>query len=196
MNLSNTVMERTLNRTEFRWKWLRFLRWTFGLGYAICLALLMVGAGVVWGVLTNRALVVACLGLIGVLGFLALLVLTIAVAAQSPDRNWLAGTVERIDNRLMDRLHALLFLERKSDAAAQGFATRIARQAHQLLLERPSRSPFSHRPILLALIVFALLLIGTVSFYSRFSPVQRLAAAERKALELEAALTAGEGLAG
>ena len=50
MSLRYTVVETSLNRAEFRWKWLKFLQYSFLLGSILC-ALVLLGAAVYFATL-------------------------------------------------------------------------------------------------------------------------------------------------
>src|SRR5437764_11917423 len=103
-----TIVETSLNRAEFRWKWLLFWQRTFGLGIVLSALLLLFGSAILAGwVISKTAALLFFIGL-SVVGFLTWLVLIIVVAASSPDRNWLASALERVDSRLLDRLNTLL----------------------------------------------------------------------------------------
>src|SRR5436189_3579275 len=105
-----TIVETSLNRAEFRWKWLLFWQRTFGLGIVLSALLLLFGGAMLGGWITSKtAALIFFMGL-GVLGFLSWLVLIIVVAARSPDRNWLASTRDRVDHAFLDRFNSLLFL--------------------------------------------------------------------------------------
>ena len=147
--MNYTVVEMSLNRAEFRWKWLKFLRHTFLLGVLLCALVLLFGGAILLGWVINKGLAVAFFTLLGVVGFVAWAVIIISVMAGTPERGWLAAAVERVDPRLMDRLNTLLFLEhRTGDKRAHSFAQRIARQTQALLTAKASPSPFSpHRTL-------------------------------------------------
>ena len=180
MSFRFTVVETSLNRAEFRWKWLNFLQHSFVLGAILCLLFLILGGAVIAGLLTSKALGITFVAIIGLLGFIAWITVLISVAAGTPDRNWLAAALERVDRRLLDRLHTLLFLEsRPADTRAESFALRIAKQTQTLLAEKPSPSAFSASRPLLHLCGFILLLSATVLVFELYSPWERLLAADR-----------------
>ena len=182
MNFRFTVIETALNRAEFRWKWLRFVQHTALLGSIVCLLVCLLGISIVAGWISSKALVATLFVLLGVAAFVAWAVIIIGVAAGSPDRNWLAAAVERVDRRLMDRLNTLLFLEpRQKDPSAQSFALRIARQTQQVISKQPPPLPFSSQRPLAHVLTFILLLGATVLLYEVFSPWNRLQAASRAA---------------
>ncbi len=81
MNFRFTVVETTLNRAEFRWKWLRFLRHTFLLGIILCLLVLLFGGAIVVGWITSKALATSFFALLALLGLIAWAVIVIGVAA-------------------------------------------------------------------------------------------------------------------
>ena len=179
MNFRFTVVEASLNRAEFRWKWLKFLRYTFLLGSILSLLLLLLGWGMTSGWLTSRSAATACLTGLALLGLLSWALIAVVIAVGSTDRHWLAAALERVDRRLMDRLNTLLFLERRrGDARVESFAKRIARQTQQLVAEMPSPSPFSAHRTLEYLLGFVIALALTILFYTAYSPWQRLLAAE------------------
>src|SRR5437660_5505027 len=184
-----TIVETSLNRAEFRWKWLRFWQRSFALGTALGLFLLLFGSAILLGWVTSKVVGMAVLVALGIIGFITWLVLVIAVAAGSPDRNWLAAVLERVDSRLLDRLNTLLFLERRrGDARVESFALRIAKQTQAVLAEKPSPPTFPATSPLGWLLAFLLVLTGTVLMYEFASPWERLLAAE-KSKPLQAAQT-------
>jgi len=159
---------------------LKFLQYSFVLGTILCLVLLALGAAVITGLLTSKALGITLLAIIGLLGFIAWITVLISVAAGNPGRNWLAAALERVDERLLDRLHTLLFLEsRPADASSESFAVRIAKQTQIVLAEKPSPSAFSATLPLLQLCGFILGLSATVLLFGLYSPWERLRAADR-----------------
>jgi len=130
--------------------------------------------------MTDQGHAVTLLGCIVVFGLIAWVIVLISALAGTTDRNWLAAALERVDGRLLDRLNTLLFLEsRPGDLRNEGFALRIARQTQGVLAESSSPPPFrSARPIL-HLLVFTLLLTGTVLLYQKYSPWSRLVTAQK-----------------
>ena len=144
MNFRFTIVETSLNRAEFRWKWLKFLEYTFLLSSVVCLVFLVLQCSILTGWIAKKSLATTLLTLLLVGGVLAWLVLIIAVLASTPDRNWLAAALERVDRRLLDRLNTLLFLEkRRGQLRTESFALRIARQTQTVVGPKPSPSPFS-----------------------------------------------------
>jgi len=180
MNFRFTVVEMSLNRAEFRWKWLKFLQHSFALGGIVCLLFLTLGGAILAGWLTSKVLGIALFAVIALLGFLAWIAVIISVAAGSPDRNWLASALERVDRRLLDRLNTLLFLEsRPADTNTESFALRIAKQTQTVLAEKPSPSAFTASRPLLHLCGFILLLSATLLLFQLYSPWDRLVAADK-----------------
>jgi hypothetical protein len=180
MNFRFTTVETSLNRAEFRLKWLRLLERTFALGCVLCALLLAFGGAILLGWITSRSAGVAFFALLAVAGFIAWLVVLIGALAANPARPWLAASVERADTRLLDRLNTLLFLETSGgDARSEGFAVRIARQLHRLVSEKPSPSPFAGRRALGWTLAFLLSLTGTVLLYRLASPWSRLIVASK-----------------
>src|SRR3974377_1430115 len=110
MSFRFTVVETSLNRAEFRWKWLKFLRHTAVLGMVLCLLLLVFAGAILGGWVTSKGLAITFLVMLLTAGFIAWAVVIISVLAETPDRPWLARALERVDSRFLDRLNTLLFL--------------------------------------------------------------------------------------
>ena len=84
---------------------------------------LLIGLGMLEGLVTSRSAAIALFAGLGVAGFIAWVIIIIGVVAGTPERNWLASALERVDKRLPDRLNTLLFLEnRRGDARVESFA--------------------------------------------------------------------------
>src|SRR6266702_321121 len=180
MNFRFTVVETTLNRAEFRWKWLRFLRHTFLMGIILCLLVLLFGGAIVVGWITSKALATSFFALLALLGLIAWAVIVIGVAAGATDRSWLAAALERVDRRLLDRLNTLLFLEQhRRDAGAQSFALRIAKQTRVVLAKQAPSPPFPATPVLAHLLIFVGALTATILVYELNSPWEQLVAANK-----------------
>jgi hypothetical protein len=188
MNFRFTVVETSLNRAEFRWKWLRLLQYSFILGALLSLLVLGFGGAILAGWVTSKSLATGFFALVAVAGFIALAVIIISVVAGSPDRNWIAAALERADRRFLDRLNTLLFLERRrGDARTESFALRIAKQTQGVIAEKAPPSPFPARRPLVAMAAFIVIVAATVLVYRSYSPWAVLLAAQ-KAIPLEAAL--------
>ncbi len=180
MNFRFTIVETSLNRAEFRWKWLKLLRYSFLLGAVFWLICLSAEAAILRGWLVSKALVTFILASSAVIGFLAWVVILISVLAGTTDRNWLAAALERVDRRLMDRLNTLLFLEsHRGDAQTESFALRIARQTQGVLAEKPSHAPFASARPWPHLLAFMVLLGATVVLFQHYSPWDHLLAADK-----------------
>ena len=183
MNSVHEILETSLNRAEFRWKWLRFLQHSFLLGSILCALVLLFGGAIICSAgLPARRWPRLFFALLAMAGFIAWAVIIIVVFASSPDRAWLAAALERVNPRLLDRLNTLLFLERaRGSAHAQSFAMRIARQTQTVLAAKaPAPSPFPATRALEHLLVFLALLTATVLVYQFYSPWTRLLAAEKQ----------------
>lgn len=183
MSYRFTAVETSLNRAEFRWKWLRFLRRSFILGAVICALLLLFGAAILSGRVASKSLAVAFFLVVGVVGVLVWLVLAVLTLAASPERSRLAAALERVDRRLLDRLNTLLFLERsRNDAASQSFSLRIARQAGAVLAEDAPRASFPGSRPWLQFLVFLMMLAATLVLYRGYSPWRHLLALQKLAV--------------
>ncbi len=146
MNFRFTVLETSLNRAEFRWKWLRFVQHSSVLGIVLSGLLIALGLSIWAGWLTSRTVAYGLLAFLCGGGFVAWMIVIISVMGGAPDRHRLAAAVERVDSRFLDRLNTLLFLEdRKGERPAESFAVRIARQAQAVLAERTPPAAFSAR---------------------------------------------------
>ena len=82
MNFRFTVVETSLNRAEFRWKWLRFLQHSFLLGVILCALVLLFGGAIILGWVTSKALATTFFALLGVVGFIAWAVIIISVSGR------------------------------------------------------------------------------------------------------------------
>ena len=174
------VVETSLNRAEFRWKWLKFLQRSFLLGSIFCGLVLVFGVAIIVGWVTSQALATTFFALLGIAAVVAWAILTIMVLAGAPDRAWLAAAVERVNPRLLDRLNTLLFLERRPrDARASSFALRIARQAHGVLTARAVPAAFPSTRTMKYMLGFIVALTVTILVYQYYSPWSRLLAAEK-----------------
>jgi hypothetical protein len=182
MNFRFTVVETSLNQAEFRWKWLRFLRQSLVLGIVLSLLVLLLGGAILTGWVTSRPVAVTLYALIGAAGFVAWAVILISAFAGSTARPWLAAALERVDRRLLDRLNTLVFLEKRpSEARAESFARRIARQTQFVLAEKASPRPFAGSRPLGHFLVFILSLTATVLLYELYPPWDQLALAAKMA---------------
>jgi hypothetical protein len=187
MSFRFTVVEMSLNRAEFRWKWLRFLQRSFVLGIVLCGLVLLLGAAILAGWITSKELAGTLFAVLAMTGFIAWAFIIIGVLVGAPDRGWLAAALERVDPRLHDRLNTLLFLERhRQDAHAKSFAMRIARQVQGVLFAKPSPSPFPATRARQYLLGFIAALTATVLVYQLYTPWARLLAAEKPKPVLQA----------
>jgi hypothetical protein len=175
-----TVVETSLNRAEFRWKWLKFLQHSFVLGVILCLLVLLFGAAIILGWVTSKVLATTFFALLAMGSFIAWAVIIISVLAGSPDRPWLAAALERVNPRLLDRLNTLLYIERgPRDARTTSFAIRIARQAHGVLSAKAAPTPFPGTRAMELMFGFLAVLTATVLVYHHYSPWALLLAAEK-----------------
>jgi len=137
------VLEASLNRAEFRWKWLRFLKCTSILGVLFCLIFVLFGAAIVFGGIRSHSLVIGITVVLVLCGLLTWVASVIAILISTPERRWLAAALERVERRFFDRLNTLLFLEaRHGEPEADAFASQIARQTQGVLAEKPLPSAF------------------------------------------------------
>jgi hypothetical protein len=180
MNFRFSVVETSLNRAEFRWKWLRFVRHSSVLGILLCLVVLTFGVAIQNGWVTSTRLTLVFLGGLAATGVIAFIVLVIRVSTGAPDRNWLAAALERIDRRFLDRLNTLLFLEtRRGQPSTESFALRIARQTQKVVAEKAPPSPFPGAGALAWFLALVLAVAATFLLNHAFAPWTRLLAAQK-----------------
>ena len=166
-----TILETTLNRAEFRWKCLRFFRYSFLLASILCVLVLGFGGAMLRHWIPSRTVAILVYVGLGLAGGLAWLVIFLVVFAKSAERGWLAAVIEQADRRLLDRLNTLVFLRRRSGQRhAASFADRIAAQTQQILVRKAPHPPFPATRTWVHGLVFLALLAGTLLVYVRYSP--------------------------
>jgi hypothetical protein len=180
MQFRFTTVETSLNRAEFRWKWLRFLQHTFVLGIVLCLLSLLFGVAIVAGWLTSKTAAITIVTILAILGIIAWLVIAIAILASTPERNWLAAVIERVDRRLLDRLNTLLFLEKRPRGPqTDAFSVRIAKQTHAVFAAKPCPPPFRANRAWGYFAAFLLAATATFFVYHIYAPWSRLVVASK-----------------
>lgn len=180
MNFRFSTVETTLNRAEFRWKWLRLLKYTGMVGILVCLGLLAFGEALLagWALTLGAAWTIIIILLIT--AFIIWAAIGIAVLSAAPERRWLGAVLEKTQPRLQDRLNTLLFLEKQpADTRNESFASRIARQTQTVFAEQPAPRPFQSTNALIWFAAFMAALGGTIWFYAGTSPWSRLLVAGR-----------------
>ncbi|HVM50062.1 MAG TPA: hypothetical protein VMU04_18685 [Candidatus Acidoferrum sp.] len=176
-----TIVETSLNRAEFRWKWLKFLKHSFVLGTLVCLLVCFFGLAILLNWVTTKGLAVAFLALLGAVAFVAWAVIVISILAGAPDRKWLAAAIERVDRRLRDRLNTLLFLERRTaDRHSHSFAVHIARQLQSVLAAKASPAAFAPTQTMQWFLAFIIMLSITLAMFHLSSPWARLLEADTR----------------
>jgi hypothetical protein len=144
------------------------------------LPVLFFGGAILCGWVTSKNQALTFFALVGVAGFIAWSIIAISVMAGAPNRPWLASALERVDSRLLDRLHTLLFLEkRRGEPRLDSFAVRIARQTQAVFNEKRPPSPFSSGRALGYLLMFLVTLTLTVLMYQVYNPWTQLLAAQK-----------------
>ncbi|HWI55805.1 MAG TPA: hypothetical protein VNZ22_01160, partial [Bacillota bacterium] len=68
MNTRSLVVETSLNRAEFRWKFLRLLQQSAVLGISLCLLILTFGVAILAGWISNKDVALTFLALVGGVG--------------------------------------------------------------------------------------------------------------------------------
>lgn len=187
MNARFVIVETTLNRAEFRWKWLRFVQFSSVLGGVASLMFLLLGVSLCRGWITSKPLATGTIVTALFVAFVAWAVIIVSIAAGNPKRAWLASAIERVNPRLLDRLNAMLYLERrKRDPDSRSFSVHIAQQLQEVTKEGPVPKPFSSRPALICLAAFLVVLCATIVFYRTYSPWAHLQAAAKALAEAAA----------
>lgn len=165
------VVEGLLSQASWSFRKLRFW-WCLGIfAIALCAAVLLLGV-ILWrGWITSSWIAVFCyLGLVAVAGLGFLVIASVTLAGRRP-RPELAGTVERAHPSLLDRMHALVYLEPlRNDPRVAPYFRRIERQAHSEILTADSVPLYPRRSVWLLWLGFAVLLYGTVTFHERVDP--------------------------
>jgi hypothetical protein len=175
-----SILEKSLGRARFRWKWLKAVQGSLVLGTVVCLLVLLFGAAMLAGVISSRTVVGVLCGVLAALAGIAWAVILISVALSAPDRDRLASAMERADRRWLDRLNTLVFLERfRRSQNSEAFARRIAKQAQSLTQRNePPHPAFPATPVFAWLGGFFLSLACVIALFYFASPWQRLLAAE------------------
>lgn len=173
------VVESNLERTAARWKWLRFLQHVSTLGGIVSLLVLLLGLALVRGWLVNQPLAVAAIVLVSAGALIALVLVVVKVVGDQLERKWLAGSLEKTNPSLLDRLNTLIFLERtRENAALDSFERRIVHQTQGVLIQTPLKPPFSAGRSLAHLAAFLGVLAVTILVYQHYSPWDHLRAAQ------------------
>lgn len=178
MNYRQPTVEANLKRAAARWKWLRFAQHTATLGGIVTLLILLLGFGMTRGWFTSTIRMQILLAGLGLLTGAAWLVVTLVVWGHKPERGRLANILEIGQPRLLDRLNTLIFLEKGPPSFTGGmFYKRIAEQAQGVLTANKAAVSYPKTRLLLHAAACALLLVGTIYFYQRYTPWDKLQAA-------------------
>jgi hypothetical protein len=180
MSFRFRAIETTLSRAEFRWKWLRLLKFTGMLGILVCLVLLAFGEAILSGWAMTQGTAWMVLLILLITGFIIWAAVCIGILSGSAERRWLGRALEKTEPRFLDRLNTLLFLEKQLyDPRLESFAVRIARQTQTVLSEQTTPRPFQSTAALAWFAAFVAILTATVWFYAGTSPWSRLLVAGR-----------------
>lgn len=177
MSYRQATVEANLKRAAARWKWLRFAQHTATLGGLVTLLILLLGFGMTRGWFTSTIRMQILLVGLGLLTGVAWLVVTLIVWGNNPERGRLANLLEKGQPRLLDRLNTLIFLEKRNPSFAGAmFYKRIAKQAQGVLTANKAPLGLPKTRALVHGATFAALLFGTIYFYHRFTPWDKLRA--------------------
>ncbi|MEO7297894.1 MAG: hypothetical protein ABI042_04880, partial [Verrucomicrobiota bacterium] len=173
------IIEANLGKAGAKWKWLRFFQQVGTLGSVTTLLVLLFGLAMQKGWISSRASAIGLVVLIVLCSATAFLFIIALVASKFLARPWLAEKIEQGEPTLLDRLNTLVFLEKlpdNFDSPLQWFQKRISNQAAAVLSEKPPRIPFPARAALIHNAVFVAVLIGTIYFFHRFDPWEKMQA--------------------
>ncbi len=170
------IIENTLRETSSWRRLVGFLRRSALVGTIAAAGAFLLGAAAVEGWLTHAGWYRALFALVLVGAALAWFV-AVAVTLAAPDRRReLAAAVEHAQDRLLDRLNTLVYLQ-EHEGQAHPYQRPIEEQARRILKQAP---PHDREGLWLLArdgAIFALALAATVLFYGRYQPRQHLAAA-------------------
>jgi hypothetical protein len=193
----SSIIDRSLNRAELRWKWLRLLQNSCTLGCILCLAALAFGMAVLLRGAVSQAAAAVFFVCLAVFGFLAWFIMAMSVLAQVPERRRLAAALERVEPHMMDRLNTLIALEKRQGRGTPGkpagaelrapggraedcapfqkaFADRIGKQAEEVLAHPPPAPPFASARPLAHCLAFLVALVVVALFYELYLPWNKL----------------------
>ncbi|MEI7732662.1 MAG: hypothetical protein WCO56_24030 [Verrucomicrobiota bacterium] len=174
MSVNLGILNFRLKQASAQWRKLRFLQQAAWLGAALCLLSLFCGLAMQQHWIGTREGALDCFIMIGMLGFIALLVVFVRSFSSSPERKDVTAALEQANPELQDRANTLVFLQKQPGLVRQSFVVRIATQTQFILAKVRSPKVFSADPAMQGLAVFLMTLLATVSFYQVFSPYQRL----------------------
>ncbi|MDB6053208.1 MAG: hypothetical protein JWN25_731, partial [Verrucomicrobiales bacterium] len=172
-----SFIEKRIQRTAIKIKWLAFLQ-KFGLlGSITTFLFFLIGLSLHRGLMVRTGPAVGVVVLV-ILGALAtLIIFAIIEASKKVDRTWLARKLEESDEALLDSLNTVVFLQKGGmdpNSKVHWLYPRIVQQASSAL--KSSQKPV-RLPVMGALAqngIFVALLIGTIYFYHRFDPWEKL----------------------
>lgn len=168
-------IERELRRAQGRWRSLRFLRWTSILACVLSAAASALALVVHRGYLQSAPLAAVAAFAVLSSSLLAFFVVCLVSMLSRRPRPWLAATLERSYDPLLDRLNALVHLEAVQDETeVWPYFRRIERQAVAALPASGLPSPFPRRGTLFWTLAAVLAITGTVKLYSKLEPWERL----------------------
>jgi len=175
MSRLDPEIERELRRAQRRWRALRFWRWTSILGCVVCGAISALALIIHHGYLRSAPVALVAALVILASGALAFLIVSLASIVSRRPRPWLASTLERVYDPLLDRLNALVYLEGvRDEPEVRPYFRRIERQAIRALPVEGLPSPFPWRGTLLWMAGALLACVGTVKLCSKLQPWDRL----------------------
>ena len=180
MKTGSHVIDSNLHSVARRWRSLRFLQHTGTLGALVTLFFLLLALAAVRGWVTDPDLA----GGLAILAVFAAVVawasLGIVLLNRDLAPQWLAGVVEQSQPKLLDRVNTLVALrESRHEPGVKSFYRRIAQQAQQLLTKAPPTLSLSPWRAVLHVSIFFALLVATLLVYDKYSPWQRMHAAQQ-----------------
>ncbi len=180
MKTGSHVIDSNLQSVAARWRWLRFTQHTGTLGSLVMLFFLLLALAAVRGWVTDPDLASGLAILAVFAAVVAWASLGIVLLNRDLAPQWLAGVVEQSQPKLLDRVNTLVALrESRHEPGVKSFYRRIAQQAQQLLTKAPPTPSFSPWRAVLHVSIFFALLVATLLVYEKYSPWQRMHAAEQ-----------------
>jgi len=168
------LIQQKLDVIDRRWRWLTFWRWLGNAGCAFGLAWFGLELLAWHKILTAPWLFYTLVGLYVVGAFVTFLGMVMFLLIKEQRRVWLADKLETGCPGLLDRINTLVFLEKSRHPQQFLLKRKIEAQAAQVFEKQPVVIPFSPRPALERLGLFALILAGVIAFDYRYNPFDRI----------------------
>lgn len=182
------TIENRLSRAALFWRWQSIVKSLATVASIAMLVALVVGGSVVLGWIAEPTPVYLVIGLTVFAAAVGVIARVIVALDKRLDRHWLAASVERDHVKLMDRLNALVELDRQPEAISSAmYRTEIERQTTAMLRQLPDRGPLSRLGARMHVAIAVLLALLTVAFYSHYRPLSLLARSGHEQVQVDEA---------